>query len=126
MCKCPHFDEKSKRAENIDVEFGGQKACSFLCAPVRAIVVGQATALSLLGAGYSSAGWLERQSKVKKHVSWHMFCASSFEILWMGWSGQWDCGVERGCGLWVDAGEHCTCAVNFLVHMYSSLSFVSS
>ena len=53
---------------------------------------------------------LVEQREMEKHLSWHMCCAVSFVI--------WGCGgvgngnvVERGCGWWVDAPEHCTCAV---------------
>ena len=59
---------------------------------------------------FSSQGLLEKQRKMDKHLSWHMCWAFSFVI--------WGCGgvgngsvVERGCGWWVDAPEHCTCAV---------------
>ena len=60
--------------------------------------------------GSARRGCLCSTEKMEKHLSWHMCCAFSFVI--------WGCGgvgngnvVERGCGWWVDAPEHCTCAV---------------
>ena len=126
----------------------------FVCAPARAHVVGQATAVQFATERLTSQGlpvkqrknitmyhgtcgaqfhsscgvvveWqmyashctcgaqsisLVEQREMEKHLSWHMCCAVSFVI--------WGCAgvgngnvVERGCGWWVDAPEHCTCAV---------------
>ena len=89
----------------------GEQCGSFVCSPSRANVVGQATWRSLLGAVHLAGVACEAKKKYK-HLSWHMCCAFSFVM--------WGCGgvgngnvVERGCGWWVGAPEHCTCAVSY-------------
>ena len=82
----------------------------FLCAPARPNVVGQATSHGLFGAVQLAGVAGVAQRKKEKHLSWHMCCAFSF-VIW-GCSGMGNGNVvEGGCGWWVHAGEHCTCAV---------------
>ena len=93
------------------VALGGlSNACSFLGAPARAHVVGQATSSSLLGA-VQLAG-VACLAKQKWIIIYHGACVAHSH------SSFWGCGgvgnenvVERGWGWWVDAPEQCTCAV---------------
>ena len=85
----------------VGVAWGGlSNACSFVRAPPRANLVGQATWRSLLEAvhlaGVACAAKKNGEASIMAHVL-RIF----IRHLGLWWSGQWECGGE---GLWLVGG----------------------
>ena len=81
---------------------GLSNACSFLCAPARANVVGQATSRSLLGTVELAVG--AGVAKKKGRSIYHGTCVAHFHsslgVVVVEWPGElWWRGVEVGGGM---------------------------